>query len=178
MAIEKEEGLLFFQALAIATIAHEGQRRKYTDEPYIVHPLAVWAIVVGVTDDDEMAAAALLHDVIEDTSVTTYQLEYFFSDRVVQLVRELTDVSKPEDGNRKFRKDMDRKHTAKASPDAKTVKLADLIDNSHSILEHDEHFAKVYMREKAALLEVLKEGDETLYRRAKEIVDNYFGGEE
>jgi hypothetical protein len=57
---------------------------------------------------------------------------------------------------------------------AKTIKLADLIDNSLDIQKHDPNFAKVYMQEKKALLEVLREGDATLYARAKKIVDDYY----
>jgi hypothetical protein len=80
----------------------------------------------------------------------------------------LTDVSRPEDGNRAARKAIDLAHTAKASPAAKTIKLADLIDNTRSIVERDPDFAKVYLQEKARLLEVLQEGDPTLMAMARE----------
>ena len=53
-----------------------------------------------------------------------------------------------------------------ATPEAKTIKLADLIDNTKSIVEHDPRFAKVYLEEKRLLLEVLKDGDETLWQQA------------
>jgi hypothetical protein len=92
---------------------------------------------------------------------------------VACLVEMLTDVSKPEDGNRATRKAMDREHTANASSQAKTIKLADLIDNTHSIVEHDPDFARVYMREKTRLLQVLSEGDPTLYRKATDLVIDY-----
>ena len=69
---------------------------------------------------------------------------------MAELVDDLTDVSKPQDGNRATRKELDRQHTAKASPDAKTIKLADLISNSRSIMKDDPNFAKVYMKEKAS----------------------------
>jgi hypothetical protein len=57
------------------------------------------------------------------------------------------------------------------SPACKTIKLADLISNSKSILEHDKDFARVYIKEKELLLEVLTEGDTTLYAQAKDIVE-------
>ena len=96
-----------------------------------------------------------------------------FGIEIATLVSDLTDLSKPDDGNRKVRKTIDRLHLAKASPMAKTIKLADLIDNAESIVQHDPKFAKVYMREKRLLLEVLQEGDPKLHARASEIVRRY-----
>ena len=154
---------------------HGDQKRKYTGEPYINHPVAVAQIVASRTQGIAMIAAALLHDVLEDTDATVKDLEDFgLGFDIARLVVELTDVSKPEDGNRAVRKEMDRQHTAEASDWAKTVKLADLIDNTESIMEHDEDFAKVYMREKQALLEVLQGGDEVLMERANRIVTDYY----
>ena len=97
-----------------------------------------------------------------------------FTPRVAALVSDLTDVSKPEDGNRAARKELDRQHSAQASPEAQTIKLADLISNSKSIMEHDPKFAKVYMREKTALLEVLVQGHPTLHKQASDIVSSYY----
>lgn len=162
-------------AYRFAEQQHRGQFRKYTGEAYIVHPLNVAKIVASVTDDCQMICAALLHDVIEDCGVTKDDLiEFGFGVVVAELVDDLSDVSKPEDGNRKARKELDRQHTASASSRAKTIKLADLIDNSNSILERDPKFSKVYMKEKALLLHVLKEGDSSLYNRALKIVDDYY----
>jgi (p)ppGpp synthase/HD superfamily hydrolase len=166
--------MLVQRAILFATEAHQGQTRKYTGEPYIVHPLEVMEIVKTVPHTPEMLAAAVLHDVVEDTDVTLSDIWNEFGYKVRQLVADLTDVSVPSDGNRKARKHLDLIHTAKALPQSKTVKLADLISNSKSITEHDPKFAKVYMKEKAALLKVLTEGDPTLYARAKKIVDDYY----
>jgi hypothetical protein len=74
-----------------------------------------------------------LHDTVEDTGVELAELRRVFDDDVATLVEWLTDVSRPEDGNRVARKAIDRAHTARAPARAKTVKLADLIDNSRSI---------------------------------------------
>ena len=63
----------------------------------------------------------------------------------------LTDISKPFDGNRKTRKEIDRRHLKFATPTAKTIKLADLIDNSKTIVKYDEKFAPVYMAEKSII---------------------------
>ena len=150
---------------------HFWQRRKYTNEPYFNHLVNVMNIVHSVPHDEGMMCAAVLHDIVEDTECTLDNLRAWFGDDVASLVEQLTDVSKPTDGNRSARKKLDREHLAKASPRAKTIKLADLIDNSASIMEHDPEFAKVYLAEKRLLLEVLTEGDPALWKRAKETVD-------
>lgn len=150
------------------------QRRKYTNEPYIVHPEAVVTLVKSVPHTEEMVAAAWLHDTVEDTSATLADIEREFGHQVATLVEMLTDISKPEDGNRQVRKELDRCHTAKASPAAKTVKLADLLDNTASITRYDPGFARKYMKEKQRLLDVLKEGDATLWAQADAVVKHYF----
>ncbi len=155
-----------------------GQRRKYTGEPYIVHPAAVARQVAGVTNDESMICAAWLHDVVEDTPVTLDEIAQQFGDEVARLVGELTRVSRSGEGTRSARKRLDLEHTRAASPSAKTIKLADLIDNLTSIADHDPAFARIYMGEKQELLKVLTEGDETLYRRATDIVSNYFNREQ
>ncbi len=162
-------------AYRFATKAHGNQLRKYTGEPYIHHPIEVAKLVASVTNDCQMIAAAFLHDVLEDTDLTFDELrDVGFGFPIAALVLELTDISKAEDGNRKIRKRIDLEHLASASINAKTIKLADLIHNSKSILEYDSKFAKVYMREKADLLDVLKSGDATLYAKASKIVNDYY----
>jgi (p)ppGpp synthase/HD superfamily hydrolase len=159
-------------ARVFATAAHTavGQRRKYSGEHYIHHPAAVVEIVSSVPHTPEMLAAAWLHDVVEDTGVCLDLISSEFGTAVELLVGFLTDVSKPDDGNRAARKAIDREHTAQASPAAKTIKLADLIDNTRSIVAHDPDFARVYLKEKALLLEVLRDGDATLWAMADEMV--------
>ena len=156
------------QAREFATVAHQriNHRRKYTKQPYEVHLKSVAHIVATVTDDEEMIAAAWLHDTVEDTAATHYDIEQQFGKGVHDLVYALTDISKQGDGNRATRKGIDRTHLSGASVRAKSVKLADLIDNLRDICKHDAKFAKVYLQEMSALLEVLGEGDETLLRRA------------
>lgn len=155
-----------------------GHKRKYTGEDYISHCLAVAELVRSVRHTEAMSAAALLHDCVEDTAATLDDIERLFGHEVACLVEMLTDVSKKSDGNRAVRKAIDRAHTAKASADAKTVKLADLIDNARSIVEHDAKFAKVYLSEKRLLLEVLREGDAELWNMANQIVSRYFEQQE
>lgn len=153
---------------------HAGQLRKYTGEPYHVHPFEVARILRGVGASEDLQIAGLLHDVIEDCGVTAMQLEAQFGPRVAALVQMVTDVSKPEDGNRAVRKALDRAHLAKADPAGQTLKLADLISNTSSIVIHDPAFAKIYMKEKLDLLLVLGDGHIDLWRQASGLVHQYF----
>lgn len=73
-------------AIIFATNAHGGVFRKGGKTPYIVHPMEVASIAARMTDDEEVIAAAVLHDVIEDTPTTAEQLEKEFGARVVKLV--------------------------------------------------------------------------------------------
>lgn len=146
----------------LAIRAHGDQVRKYTGEPYWHHCREVADIVRSVPHTDEMLAAAWLHDTLEDTALDWREIAALSLD-VLYLVRFLTDKSKPEDGNRAARKAIDRAHIASAWMSAKTVKLADLISNTQSITTHDPNFAKVYLAEKRLLLDVLKDGDATLW---------------
>lgn len=159
------------KAMIFAYIKHKevDQKRKYSGKPYIVHPHAVAELVRQVPHTPEMLAAAWLHDTVEDTKATHEEIKRKFGKEIAKLVKMLTDVSRPEDGNRKVRKEIDRQHLRKASPEAKTVKLADLIHNSHSIIKKDPGFAKVFIREMRALLHVLNEGDTTLWKTAHKI---------
>ena len=165
---------LILRADKFAKNAHAGQVRKYTNVPYVMHPRSVAFLVSLVPDHTtEMIAAALLHDVVEDTPITLDEIEAEFGKEVRDLVYWLTDQSKPEDGNRKARKAIDRDHIAKAPAQAQTIKVADLIDNSSSIVQYDPDFARVYMREKEALLDVLVNADPSLLRIARTIISDY-----
>lgn len=156
------------RARMFATAAHAavGQLRKYTFEPYIVHPAEVAQTVAEVGGTPEMIAAAWLHDTVEDTGVTIELVRAEFGSEVSDLVGWLTDVSRPDHGNRAARKAVDRAHTAAAPAAAQTIKLADLIANTRSIVAHDPNFAKTYLEEKRLLLEVLTKGDAGLRARA------------
>ena len=175
--VERGEGLEA-RAAAFAARAHArvGQLRKHTGAPYIEHPRAVAEIVRTIPHDEAMLAAAWLHDTVEDTGVPLAEIVREFGEDVGALVEQLTDVSRPEDGNRKARKAKDREHSAKASPRAMTVKLADLIDNSRSILALYPNFAVVYLTEKRELLPLLRAGDPTLWKLAATMAHDPKGG--
>ncbi|MEQ8691712.1 MAG: DUF6331 family protein [Pseudomonadales bacterium] len=163
------------RARDFAYAAHNANdhRRKYTDEPYTTHLQRVASLVESVGGDSSMIAAAYLHDTVEDTATTIDDIRATFGDDVAYLVSYLTDVSKPADGNRALRKKLDREHIAQGDARVHTIKLADLIDNGMSITTHDPRFAKVFMTEKRELLTVLGDGDATLFKRARVMVETY-----
>ena len=168
---------LLLRADAFASGAHRAvnQTRKYSGLPYIVHPREVRDIAHNSTYvTAEGLAAALLHDVVEDTEVTLGDIEEEFGGRVADLVEMLTDVSKPEDGNRATRKAIDRAHSAEADQEGQTIKVCDLIANTLDITEADPDFAVVYMKEKVLLLRVLTKADPILRNRAWELIDDYY----
>ena len=160
-------------AYTYATAAHAavGQRRKYTDEPYIVHPARVAVIVSKFGGTDDMISAAYLHDVVEDTGVSIEDIQDMFGPDVALIVDGLTDVSVPEDGNRTVRKAMDRAHSAEATYEAQFVKCADIIDNAIDIGVNDPSFNVVYRKEMAMLLDVMgKVKDTPIYTAAVKAV--------
>ena len=155
------------RAIEFATQAHKGQYRKYTGEPYITHPLAVMEIVRGVPGHtQEMLVAAVLHDVVEDTDVSLMEIQEEFGNVVSDLVLHLTDISKPEDGNRLKRKRKDAEWYAQGSAEAQTIKVADFIDNTKDIAQNDPRFWEVYKMEKLYALDLLQEADVDLWHQA------------
>ena len=162
LGLTEDELTTVQRAELFAQQAHKDHQRKYTGDPYYVHLDEVRRIVKGAGGSEDMQAAALLHDTVEDTSVTSQDIIKEFGSKIAKLVVELTDISKPEDGNRAVRKAMDRDKLASASAEAQTIKYADLISNGKDIMQNDPKFAKVYMKEKADLLRVMTKGDSRL----------------
>ena len=91
-----EKTPLLDKAYHYAIQAHKTQLRK-SGEPYIVHPILVASIVASITNDASMAIAALLHDVVEDTSTTIEEIEHLFDKDVAHLVQGLTKIDKIRD---------------------------------------------------------------------------------
>lgn len=147
------------RARAAAELAHAGQVRKYTGEPYVTHCIAVASEVVLRGGDDHQVAAALLHDTLEDTHLTPADLVADFGQDVADLVLELTDVYTSEaypSWNRALRKAAEAERIRRISPRAKLVKLCDIRDNTKDIVANaPTGFAALYLREKARVLEVL-----------------------
>ena len=143
------------KAKYFAIAAHEavGQKRKYTGEPYWTHPERVANLVVQYGGNVPQIEAAWLHDVVEDTGVSLGIINTFFGREVARLVQGLTNVSRPEDGNRAVRKSIDRGWISKQDSDVQFVKCCDIIDNVRDIKIQDPEFAVKYMAEKLAMLD-------------------------
>jgi (p)ppGpp synthase/HD superfamily hydrolase len=161
------------EALVFATEAHKDQVRKYTFEPYIVHPMEVADIIRTIPHDEAMLAAAYLHDVVEDCDVPLFTIFQRFGADVGEHVYFLTDISSKSDGNRAFRKQMDRDHIERAPGRTQSIKVADLISNTKSITAHDPDFARVYMKEKTLTLNILTKADTSLLVAARLIIAEY-----
>lgn len=124
-------------AIRLAVRAHEGQMRKGEPIPYITHPVAVALLLARYGFDDEVLAAALTHDVLEDTSIGKDELEHAIGSRATTMVVEVTnDVSLPW----KAKKEAYIEQVRTASDGVKAIATADKIHNADSLLE-------AYMRE-------------------------------
>lgn len=139
-----------------------GQCRKYTDDPYIVHPAAVVGLLRQVTQDPHVLAAGWLHDVVEDTGVTLDTVRELFGDRVADMVDALT--KRP--GATPPQVEVQLHY---ASADAQTVKVADIIDNCLSIRIRDPDRAQRYLQLKRSQLEVMDKAHPALREVAWEI---------
>lgn len=157
------------KAMLFAREAHREQRRKYTNNPYTDHLAEVAGIVATVLPDslpmrEIMISVAWLHDCIEDQNVTRAQLSRKFGGWVARGVFLLSDL---EEGNRAQRKAASRARLAAAPGWVQTIKVADLISNTSSIVMHDPKFAVTYLEEKRLLLDVLTSADERLVAIAR-----------
>lgn len=120
------------KAIMFAAKAHAGTTRKGKDRPYILHPLEVMTIVAGLTDDAEVIAAAVLHDTVEDTDVTTRDIRQSFGERVERLVMaESEDKMKdlPPEASWELRKQATIDHLETLDRDEKLICLGDKLAN-------------------------------------------------
>ena len=170
------------KAFRFANAAHEGIKRK-SGEPFILHPLSVSMIVaknigLGATS----ICASILHDVVEDTDrgfndihnmLTTVLVKRRSISFVMKYVIDLTDVydktAYPE-LNRRERKSLERNRLAQIDSVSQSIKYADIIHNTSSIILHDPNFAKVYLKEIKDTLEVMNTGDFEMYENCCDLV--------
>ena len=170
------------QVQYFATEAHGNQRRKFADEPYVAHLNRVMLTCRDYLPQIEVLAAALLHDVLEDTAVRKDQirlfLEPYFSPKevtkILMLVEELTDVythDRYPSWNRRKRKTKEAERIAQTSAEALTIKYADIIDNCRDILNAEPEFAWKFLHECRQLIQVMTRGNRELYGLARTIVE-------
>ena len=136
MANKPLDTTLLDRAILFAVRAHAGTERRGKGFPYIVHPMEAMEIVATMTADQELLAAAALHDTVEDTDVTVEQLRAEFGDRIADLVAAESDafvegVSEEDSWHARKQAAIDR--LARAPHDAKMVALGDKLSNMRAI---------------------------------------------
>ena len=136
MANKPLDTTLLDRAIIFAVRAHAGTERRGKGFPYIVHPMEAMEIVATMTADQELLAAAALHDTVEDTDVTVEQLRAEFGDRIAELVAAESDafvegVSEEDSWHARKQAAIDR--LARAPHDAKMVALGDKLSNMRAI---------------------------------------------
>ena len=148
------------------------QVRKYTGLPYVSHTEEVADIVRSHNGSTEMIVAALLHDTVEDTSVTDNDIREAFGEPIADMVWWLTDTSKPEDGNRAIRKGIDRDRLSRAPAAVQLIKAADMISNGRDIKVNDPKFGTIYIAEMKQLLSAMtKIHSMDIFKEAQGVVD-------
>jgi guanosine-3',5'-bis(diphosphate) 3'-pyrophosphohydrolase len=162
-----------YEAMIFARTVHASQVRKYTGNPYSDHLAEVAGIVSTVFQweplpEGEMLAVAWLHDCIEDQGITFDQLHRQFGWNIAEGVHQLSDL---EGGNRAERKRASCDRLADAPGWVQTIKCADLISNTSSIVKHDPKFAVTYLAEKRALLAAMTKADPRLRDLAKSMAE-------
>lgn len=157
------------RVLELVKRLHGNQKRKYINTPYWEHPLEVAEIVSKHVEG--LVEIALLHDVLEDTKTTRKELDdelmkigYSHAERLFILngVQALTDEYTSEkypEYNRKERKRMENERLSKFNHVVHSVKYADLISNTSTIVKYDPGFAKTYLREKIDILDLCRRGN-------------------
>ncbi len=155
---------VIIRAATFANVKHDGQKRKYSGDPYIYHPMRVAGrtmILPGSTE--AMVAAAWLHDVIEDTPATPLEIEKEFGEVVRNYVVGMTNVSKGLSAPRAERKRLDREYLAAVAPEIQRIKLLDRIDNLRDMEHADKpDFVRLYVEESKLLAEAIGGADRQL----------------
>lgn len=158
-----------FKAMEFARHVHREQKRKYTGNPYSDHLAEVAGIVAATGEGngvwlDTAVSVAWLHDCVEDQEITKVELITRFGLTVAHGVMLLSDMDV---GNRAERKAASRARLAAAPGWVQTIKVADLISNTASIVQHDPKFAETYLEEKRLMLDVLAHADWRLIEMAR-----------
>lgn len=126
------------QAIRLAAMAHKSQKRKASGIPYISHPMSVCLILTKAGfHDEDILAAAVLHDVVEDTNFTIEQLTEHFSEEVIQYVSEMTEQKETTEGEKRSWRERKQDHIEvmqQATLGARAIELADKLHNLEAML--------------------------------------------
>jgi (p)ppGpp synthase/HD superfamily hydrolase len=150
---------------------HSGQKRKFNGEPYINHPKRVALTVQKYTKDENVVAAAWLHDVLEDTQATPLEIEKLFGKKVATIVDALT--SNKEESKALGKKEYLAKKIINLNSDALLVKLADRLDNISDLsLTINSEWSEQYADQTFYIMTQLKL--ESLEPPHKQLVDSIY----
>ena len=156
-------------ALIFAAHAHQHQRRKSTDIPYIVHPVGVMLTLIQCGESDpELLAAALLHDTVEDTGVTLAQLRDQFGPRVAAIVEGCSEPDKRDSWEN--RKQHTIAYLQTAPRDVQLVSAADKFHNLRSMMTD-------YAEQGDVLWERFKRGRASIAWYYRAVTDSLLAGE-
>jgi myo-inositol-1(or 4)-monophosphatase len=191
MANKFIDSTLLDRAIIFAVNAHRNTERRGKGFPYIVHPMEAVEIVATITPDQELLAAAALHDTVEDTDVTVEDIRREFGDRIAGLVHAESDrftegVSEEDSWHDRKQAAIDRLRNA--PHDAKIVAMGDKLSNMRAIwrdymTKGDDLWNIFHVKDKAShewhyrgLADSLKElGDTFAYREFTALIDQVFG---
>ncbi len=168
--------MTLLKAIEFASTKHRDQRRKDAAKaPYINHCIRVAAIAetIGLITDPEQLMAAVLHDTIEDTDTTELEISSLFGERVLNLVKEMSD-DKSLDKQR--RKELQVEHAPHVSEDVAPLKLADKIANCEDMLvSAPQGWAQervlTYYEWSDAVIQRLPRVNEALYQHATQVIE-------
>jgi (p)ppGpp synthase/HD superfamily hydrolase len=124
------------KALQVASKSHEGQYRKNTDIPYIIHPVAVGMMLLKSGYSEEIVAAGILHDTVEDTPLTLEEIKRDFGAKIAEIVEGSSEPDKSLPW--KARKEHTIEFLKTASEDIRAVVCADKLHNIRSIIKDYE----------------------------------------
>ncbi len=183
---------LLDRAIVFAVRAHSGTERRGKGFPYIVHPMEAMAIVSTMTADQELLAAAALHDTVEDTDVTVDDIRAEFGDRIAALVADESDefeAGVSEEDSWHGRKQAAINRLSKASHDAKMVALGDKLSNMRAIardyaVQGDAFWNLFHVKERSehewhyrGLADALRELSGTAaFTEFEQLIDQVFNG--
>lgn len=155
---------------------HGSQRRKYTDEPYFTHLLSVAELLSQFSNDEMEVEIGLCHDLLERTACTKQEFalklidmgyDLFPRNKILKGVYDMTNLYSEAAYpmfNRKERKDLEAERMVDIESFSQTVKYAEIIINSRSIIQYDPEFAKIYVEEIQSYIKEMNEGNRNLYQ--------------
>ena len=180
------------KAILFATNAHKGQKRKMNGIPYILHPLEVGSIIASLTNDEDIIAAGILHDVMEDCNVSKETLIKEFNIRIADLVEGETEekMDLPKESTWKLRKERSLDILRNTTDSGiKILWLSDKLSNMRSFYQEyrkdgNDMFLKLHEKDPKmhewyyrSILECLDEFKDTeVYEEFQRITDYIFGG--